>query len=181
MVESLVIFPGPDYDRDKMAKSKKQPSGRRPRPGPKPTRRTGREPSGGGPLLAAGGTSDAAADELRLRTLVSAVADSEGELVSPEWVMVADLAERRGYVTRQRLRLYLTELGRQYLGESVERDTDAHATTMIRVTKRARLHLKELAKRAGAPMLEVASVILEAMHAKRDRVEQLDDLRDLVR
>jgi hypothetical protein len=103
-------------------------------------------------------------DEERVYSLVAAVEAEDGRKVPPEWAVDADVAERRGYITRRSLRLYITGLGKQYLAQQSVEPT---ALTMTKLSEHARYQLKVIAKEWNVTMIDALNGIVGAVYAKR--------------
>lgn len=98
--------------------------------------------------------------------LVTAVHEEDGRSYPPEWAAAADAAKRRNYLSEVGLRLYMTKHGEEWLAQ---RGGDgAKWYTMTKISKRARLALKDLAHETGVPMQEALSELVEAMYQNRD-------------
>jgi hypothetical protein len=108
-------------------------------------------------------------DENRMYVLVRAVVEAGNLQLDPEWVLEADAAERKGLLTRIRLQLFPTELGRGYVNEisEPEKTRDRAERTMIRCTRHTRYLLKVIAREQGVLEFDALGLILEAFYNAR--------------
>lgn len=113
--------------------------------------------------------STPAVDEDRIYALVRAVVEADGLQLDPEWVLAADAAERRGFVTRIRLQLFSTELGKAFVKEQSEPERSTELT-MVKCTEHTRYQLKALAKEQGIGMRDALAAIIDVMYERRDEL-----------
>jgi hypothetical protein len=142
-----------------------------PHPAPTPsTRQTGpvARPAAPSVLPIAAPAKLSPEDEARIHQLVLAVETEDGMVNPPEWVFVADQAKRRGYVREHGLRLFLTDLGRQWLRSKEAPGVTKSAYTMTKISKAALLELKTISHETGIDMQEAIGLILGAIHDNRE-------------
>lgn len=106
--------------------------------------------------------------ESRIYALVLAVAKDEGRETDPAWLVETDQAKRRGYLREERLRLYLTPHGRQWL--AIQEPGARRGYTMQKLDHEANLQLRDLSHDTGVTMREVIGLTVGCMHANRDRL-----------
>lgn len=107
--------------------------------------------------------------EGRVYALVRRVAEQDGLVIPPEWVLEADQAKRRGYLNENNLRLFMTLHGRQWIA-SKDESPKRRGPTMQKLSPKANLQLKDLSNDTGVPMKEVVSDLIGAVHENRDRL-----------
>lgn len=110
--------------------------------------------------------------ERKVFKLVTAVAENDGMVYTPEWANVADAAKRRGYLEEHALRLYIRKHGEQWL-ESFRAKPDRGRLTMQKLSPAANLRLKDLAKATGVPMREVLGHLIDAIDERRDALTRV--------
>jgi hypothetical protein len=110
--------------------------------------------------------------EARVSALVRAVEAEDGRELTPEWVLVADQAKRRGYIREHALRLFLTDLGRQWLRTNEAPGESAATYTMTKISKASLVDLKTLSHETGVHMQDAIGLILGAIHDNRDALRR---------
>jgi hypothetical protein len=108
-------------------------------------------------------------DDDRIYVLVRAVVEAGGLPIDPQWVMTADAAERRGFLTRLRLQLFPTKLGEQLVKERAPEPT-SNERTMVKTTETTRFQLKSIAKEQGVTMFDTLVEIIKAVYENRDEL-----------
>src|SRR5262245_10051844 len=103
-------------------------------------------------LPLAGVTKESPEDQERIRLLVKAVSEEDGMTLPADWVLIADQAKRKGYVREHALRLFLTDLGRQWLAAQAAPAAARQAFTMTKISKAGLIELKTLAHETGVLM-----------------------------
>jgi hypothetical protein len=105
--------------------------------------------------------------ELQLFELVTAVASAEPFAYPPSWAVVVDAAKRRGYVKESALKLTLADHGRLWLQERAAPPPNARTYEMTKITAKARLLLKDLARETRVPMQDAIGEIIKAVYDAR--------------
>jgi hypothetical protein len=109
----------------------------------------------------------------RIFALVTAVSENDGMGLPPEWLIVADAAKRRGYLNEHNLRLYLADLGRQWLALRSAPANGPKTYTMTKIDPQTRMALKDISRESRLPMQEAITHIVDAVHANRDALTRL--------
>jgi hypothetical protein len=101
--------------------------------------------------------------------LVLAVQEAgDGFAYPPEWAKIAHAAKAEGLLTERGLRLYLSEMGKQWLTQRAAPPDTGKEYTQTKVTPQTRYALKTIAREAGVPMQEVIGHIIDTVFENRD-------------
>jgi len=112
----------------------------------------------------------------RIFALATAVAQDDGRGYPPEWAAVADAAKRRGYLNEVAFKLYLTKHGEEWLAQRAggySGSVEAMTMTMTKITKHARLALKDMARETDVSMQDVLSHVIDTVYDNRDELTRI--------
>jgi hypothetical protein len=111
--------------------------------------------------------------EQRVFMLVTKLQEEDGFALPADmkWIAAADAAKRRGYIEEKGLKLFLREMGKQWLETRAE--PNARGYEFTKISKADRFLLKQLARETGVPMQEAIGHIMRAIHHHRDELTKI--------